>query len=343
MKEEEFFYQLSPELVLDSIEQAELIPSAQCQPLNSLENRVYSVVLENGDTVVAKFYRPHRWSKEQILEEHQFLFDLADAEIPVCSPMLFPDGTSLKQVDQIYFALWPLTGGREPDEFTDEELEILGRLLGRIHVAGESRQSQCRPTLNSAFLIDRALGILKGSELMSAHLYDEYETRALSVKRKYDEVSEGVPLQRIHGDCHLGNLLKGPEGWFFLDFDDFTIGPAVQDLWMLIQETGQKATYQMNVVLDGYRQFKEFRHDWLQMVEPLRAMRFIHFSGWIAKRWQDPAFEQAFPHFGTEEYWVGEIDDLTKQLGMFGGELPYVDDEPKEELTNKDFFFDMDD
>lgn len=345
MNENEFFYRLSPDRVLAAVEQADLHPSAQCMPLNSLENRVYSIVLESGETVVAKFYRPGRWSPEQIFEEHSFLFELHEAEIEVCHPLRFADGSSLKEVEGIYFALWPLTGGREPYEFNEEELQIMGRMLARVHNTGAAGQAESRPVFNTERLILNSLEAIENSETIEPELFNELKEVSLEVKQIYDDLSVDIPVHRIHGDCHLGNLLKkpasnAPGSWAILDFDDFLTGPAVQDIWMLLQNQS-RYQYDLNLFIDAYRQFREFDERWLDLIEPLRAMRFIYYAGWIAKRKDDPAFQNAFPHFGTETYWRSEIDDLRKQLHTING--PSAVTEPEEELTNKDFFWDWED
>lgn len=338
-----FFYHLTPQKVLEALEYAGFEPSAQCMILNSYENRVFSVVLENGQTVVVKFYRPARWSYNQIKEEHDFLFELESLEIPVCAPLKFNKNKSIAQIENIFFAVWPLTGGREPDEFDDEQLMILGRLLARLHNSGASLRARHRLVFDSNSMVVKPLEYIENSGSINAALFSDYKKAALSVKEIYDRYTENVPLHRIHGDCHLSNLLYGKDGWYLLDFDDMSTGPAVQDIWMLLQNS-KNYNWQLNVLLDGYRQFRDFEDTWLRLIEPLRAMRYIYYTGWISKRKDDPAFQHAFSHYGTEEYWVKELNDLRDQLKLIYENEPGISQpEQLPELTNKDFFFDWED
>jgi len=326
-------------------EQAGLRPTGHCRALNSLENRVFDIGLEDGTHIVAKFYRPGRWSLTQIQEEHNFLFDLRDAEIPALYPALFPDGQSIQGIEGIYYAIWPLTGGREPAEFTDEELEITGRLLARIHNVGSSREARHRPALGAEKMGLDSLQFLLDHKFIPELLEARFSKVVHDTVIVYNESSKGVPVHRIHGDCHIGNLLFGRDGWYFLDFDDFCNGPAVQDIWMISSGRDSSDLQRQQIFLDAYRTFRNFDNSWLNLIEPLRSLRYIHYSAWIARRWQDPAFPSAFPHFGTEEYWVKELNDLEEQLAFFQSDyttfiFSQKINEP-ETLTNKDFFWDM--
>jgi Ser/Thr protein kinase RdoA (MazF antagonist) len=343
--QEDFFYRLTPDLVMEAVEQSGLRPSSHCRALNSLENRVFDIGLEDGSHMVAKFYRPGRWSYGQILEEHEFLFDLRDAEIPVLYPVLFPDGKSINTISNIHYAIWPLTGGREPSEFSDEELEITGRLLARIHNVGASKKASQRPILTSGRLGIEPMNYLLENKFIPEPLCTRYYDAVMKTAEAYDTLSQTIPVHRIHGDCHIGNLLFGRQGWYFLDFDDFCMGPAVQDIWMISSGRSQADKLRQNIFLDAYRTFRDFDDSWLKLIEPLRSLRYIHYSSWIAKRWKDPAFPLAFPHFGAEEYWVSELNDLEEQLTFFSGShSTYFFEKPSDsepELTNKDFFWDM--
>ncbi len=346
MRQDEFFYRLTPELVLAAAEQAGYSTTGHCLALNSLENRVYDIRLESGEHVVVKFYRPGRWSQEQIQEEHDFLFDLQAQEIPVCAPLRFPDGSTLHKADGIFFAVWPRTGGRAPDELSDEQLEILGRLLGRIHNAGGGRQTRFRLELNESTYGENDLAHLLEGDFITPVCRARYEAAARKTIDAYRTLAVGVPLHRIHGDCHLGNLLHGDAGWFFLDFDDFVIGPAVQDIWLLVPARDQEGLRQRSIFIQAYRQFREFDESWLRLIEPLRSMRYIHYAAWVARRFEDPAFPAAFGHFGTEEYWAGETADLEDQVALFDRANPGLFaahasvEAPAEEMTNADFFWD---
>ncbi len=348
MNEDEFFFKLTPERVLEAVEEGGFLPSGHCQALNSLENRVYDVRLESGVHVVAKFYRPGRWDRDQILEEHDFLAQLRENDIPVCAPLEFPGGETLRRVEHMHFALWPRTGGRAPDEMSDGELEILGRLIARIHNTGAAKPASRRLTLNTETYIDRPLNYLIDNDFIPPHFLGRYREAAERVRETYLERSRDVPLHRIHGDCHTGNLLNGREGWFFLDFDDFLTGPAVQDIWMLLPARDAEGLRRREVFLSAYRTFRDFESSWLRLIEPLRSMRFIHYAGWVARRIQDPAFPAAFPHFGTKEYWENETRDLEEQTRLFnredvelhGAGAAGMAEPEEEELTNKDFFWD---
>lgn len=342
----ETFFALTPELVLAAAEQAGLSPSGHVWALNSLENRVYDLRLEDGSHVVAKFYRPGRWSRTQLQEEHSFLAELREADIPVCVPMPFSDGSTLHEQAGIFFAVWPRTGGRAPDELNPEQADILGRLIGRLHMVGRARLAPTRPTISAATYVREPLAFLLEAGVLPAHCEERYANAALALADHYEQLSEGVPLQRIHGDCHLGNILCGQEGWFLLDFDDFAIGPAVQDVWMLLGRDGQDTSSLRSAFLAGYRSFADLPDHWLKLGEVLRGMRYIHYSAWVARRFRDPAFPNAFPHFGTVGYWEQETADLEEQLGVARGKEPPAPGGAREqtaepELTNSDFFWDM--
>jgi Ser/Thr protein kinase RdoA (MazF antagonist) len=343
------FYDLTPDTILKALEQSGLEPTGHCLALNSYENRVYDLKTEGGSHIVAKFYRPGRWSREQILEEHEFLLSLKEDEIPVCAPMHFSDGKTLHEIEGILYAVWPRTGGRVPDELSDTELEILGRTLARIHNMGASKKAFHRIELTGETYGLKPLALLEEKGLLPTHCAARYAAAVGEIVKIYDTLRADVPVHRIHGDSHLGNLLNGVEGWHFLDFDDFLTGPAVQDVWMLVPARDREGLRQREVFLGAYRQFREFNDSWLKLIEPLRALRYIHYAAWIARRWEDPAFPRAFPHFGTVQYWEDETSDLEQQLGFFH---EHEDDIPEgirreksgekeeAELTNKDFFWD---
>ena len=354
MSSEESFFALSPDRVLEAVESAGFETSGHCFALNALENRVFDVRLdeENADRhLVAKFYRPGRWSREAILEEHAMLHALEAAEIPVCVPLRFDDGETLHNTAGIHWALWPRTGGRSPDEFRDDELGVLGRLLARIHDTAESLSLTHRLTLDADTVPLRALAALEDGNFLPPSCADRYRRIVEEVVEVYCERAEGVPLQPIHGDCHAGNLLRDGERWFFLDFDDLVIGPAVQDVWMLLPGRDAEAARQRSVLVEAYRSFRSFDERWFDLIEPLRAFRYVFYAGWIARRWSDPCFHDAFPHFGSEDYWVSETRDLEEQLELIlgrqsplqndGGEVVRPDGDEDETLTNADFFWDL--
>jgi Ser/Thr protein kinase RdoA (MazF antagonist) len=344
----EFFFELTPDRVLWAVEAGGFEPTGHCTPLTCLENRVYDLRLGDGSHIVVKFYRPGRWSREAILEEHAFLLDLRAAEIPVCAPIAFPDGQTLHEVEGIHYAVWPRTGGRPPAEFTDEEIDILGRLLARIHNVGAAGAAPHRPALDAQTAALGPLEFLRKQGFLPAQCERRYRAAVESVAELYGAWSGGVPVHRIHGDCHVGNLLHGDEGWFFLDFDDFRVGPAVHDVWMLLPGRDAEGARQRTRLVEAYRQFRDFDAGWLRLVEPLRAFRFVAYAAWIARRWDDPAFPAAFPHFGSVPYWESETRDLEAHVERLlrGGEdvPPGLRDgapAPEPELTNEDFFWDL--
>ena len=301
------FLELTPDRVLDAVEALGLAPSGHCTPLVCLENRVYDVRLEDGRHVVAKFYRPDRFGRQAILEEHRFLFDLREAEVPVCAPLRL-HGDSLHTRAGIHHAVWPRTGGRAPDELDDGELAVLGRMLARIHTVGAGRDAKHRPRLDGPAVAERALADLEA--FLPAELAPRYAAAARQAAAVCEARSRGVPVHRIHGDCHAGNLLRGDAGWFFLDFDDCVVGPAVHDVWMLLPGRDDFALRQRRLLVDAYRELRDFDEHWLCLVEPLRALRFVWYAAWIARRLSDPAFPPAFPYFGTPAYWEAELRDL---------------------------------
>jgi len=310
----EFFFRLTPDWVLRAVELGGFEPTGHCTMLNALENRVYDLRLTNDSHVIVKFYRPGRWSREAILEEHAFLQELREAEIPVCAPLPFSDADTVHSVEGIYYAVWPRTGGRPAEELGDAEIEILGRLLARIHNVGAVCKAQHRAVLEARSYALEPLTRLEQPGFLPKAYAQRFRRAVLELASIYDELSANIPVHRIHGDCHSGNLLRGDEGWFFLDFDDFLTGPAVQDVWMLLPGRDAEAERQRAQLIAAYRQFREFETAWLRLVEPLRALRFIHYAAWIARRWKDPAFPASFPHFGTDAYWEHETRDLELQL-----------------------------
>lgn len=346
----EFFFRLSPTRVLQAAEAAHLVPSGHCFALNALENRVYDVRLDDGQHVVAKFYRPGRWSRETILDEHRLLAALALAEIPVCVPMRFPDGQTLHEIEDIHYAIWPRTGGRSPDELADDQVAVLGRLMARIHTIAADLGAPHRRTLDAESVPLTALDLLEEGDWLPPSCAPRYERAVESLVDTYRERSRGIELQPIHGDCHAGNLLLGDQGWFFLDFDDMVIGPPVQDVWMLLPGRDVEADRQRRLLVDAYKQFRHFDDRSFSLIEPLRGFRFVFYAGWIARRWEDPAFPDAFPHFGTDDYWETETRDLEELVERIskGDDLltptereAAVAEDEGSEMTNKDFFWDM--
>ncbi len=323
----QYFFELTPDRVLQSVEASGLRCTGRCAALNSFENRVYEVELdsewvterppwERPDRRVAKFYRPGRWTEQQILEEHQFLADLVEAEVPAIAPVPFPDGRTLHRTREggIWYAVFPKVGGRAPDEFSDEQLLRVGRLLGRIHNVGASRDAPHRIRLTPETYGTENLEFLLQNGFIPLECRGRYEKAAREIIRRIAPRFEGVPVHRVHGDCHPGNLLWNTHGLFFLDLDDMVVAPAAQDLWLLIPGRDREAMRQRELILEGYGEMRAFDRSTLGLIEGLRALRFIHYTAWIARRWKDPAFPEAFPEFGSHPYWVGETADLEEQL-----------------------------
>lgn len=344
------FYNLTFDTVLSAIEKCGFEPSGHCMALNSYENRVYDIGLEDGSHIVTKFYRPGRWTEKQIQEEHSFLYELDDNEIPVCKPIKLQNGKTTATEKDILFAIWPRTGGRSADEFSDQDLKMLGRFIARIHNVGSSKDSESRLTLNSESYIRKPLNFLLENEFLHSQIRQRYIDACEDLAKIYDVLSQDVPLHRIHADCHPGNLIRGTKGWFFLDFDDFLTGPAVQDIWMICGGNDTESQRNQSMLLEGYRTFRDFNDSWLKLAEPLRAMRFIHYSAWLAKRHKDPAFIKAFPHFNTPDYWIQELNDLENQLTLIHSSVynhPGIESSERykkeEALSNSDYFWDYED
>jgi Ser/Thr protein kinase RdoA (MazF antagonist) len=343
------FYNLTPDKVIDAVEKGGFPITGHYMVLNSYENRVYDLKLEDDSHIIVKFYRPNRWTLEQIKEEHEFLFDLDNDEITVCNPLRFSDGESVHCYDDIFFTVWSRTGGRIPEELSNYDMIDIGRLIARIHNNGAAKEFKFRSRLSGESYGIKSLQFLLENNFLPTHCIKRYSDAVHEIVKIYDSLIKVVPLHRIHGDCHLGNLLKRESTFFFLDFDDSLIGPAVQDIWMLTSSRTSDIKRELNLFLEGYREFRHFDNFWLKLIEPLRGLRYINYAAWIAKRWDDPSFPQIFPHFGTEEYWENETSDLEDQLEIINLELteenriyPEKNSKPKEkELTNKDFFWDM--
>jgi len=315
------FFSLTPERVLDAVEEQGGTTTGLCYALNSLENRVYEVELGDGSRMVGKFYRPDRWSRETILDEHRLLGALHEAEIPVCPPLPFSDGSTLHRTREgIFFALFPRTGGRAVEELDASGYEQLGRLIARIHNVSASLSLPHRPEISprtyGRHCLDTILDRTSITEGLRARYVDAVE-RVIDIgTRRF----EGKETFVVHGDCHRGNLLSGQQGWFFLDFDDSGTSPAVQDIWLLLPARRGDCPGEIEAMLRGYREFRAFDESSLRLIEVMRALRYVRYAAWVAARWDDPAFQRAFPHWGTESYWQGQLADLHEQLAILEAE-----------------------
>ncbi|MBI2375921.1 MAG: serine/threonine protein kinase [Deltaproteobacteria bacterium] len=306
------FERLVPERILGAVEALGFETSGHWFSLHCLENRVYDVRLEDERHLIAKFYRPGRWSREAILEEHRFLSDLEAAEVPAVCP-LSVDGETLFELDGFKYALWPRVGGRSPEELSNEELDILGRVVARMHNVGASREAPSRVRLTSETYARGPLAYLV-ERFVPFHLSERYSAVVSDVAALFDEIVAGVPVHRVHGDCHLGNLLRNQNAWFFVDFDDCVTGPAAQDLWLLVPSQDAEGQRQRRRIVESYRQIRDFEDRWTLLFEPLRALRFVHYSAWVGRRIHEPAFASAFPDYATETYWLKEISDLEARI-----------------------------
>lgn len=315
---------LTPDRVLDAIESLGLRGDGRVLTLNSYENRVYQLGMEEGPPLIAKFYRPERWSDEGILEEHAFVQALAEREIPVVAPLVL-GGSTLNERAGYRIALYPRQRGRAP-EFTDPDiLTWMGRFLGRIHAVGAVKSYRARPTLDADSFGREPREYLLGSGFIPAELFKVWEGVSADALRGVERcyARAGTPrLLRLHGDCYAGNVLWSDDGPHFVDFDDSRMGPAVQDLWMLLSgERGEMAA-QLSDILEGYEDFHDFDRRELYLIEALRTLRLIHYSAWIARRWRDPAFPAAFPWFASPRYWQDRILELREQIALMDEEPP---------------------
>lgn len=312
------FAALTATTILDALGSLALHSDGRLLALNSYENRVYQIGMEEGPPVVAKFYRPNRWTDAAILEEHAFVGELAEREIPVV-PALSIQGATLHHFSGFRFAVFPRQGGRAPEMEDRATLEWMGRFIGRIHAAGALKPFIERPTLDPQTFGDEARDYLLAEQFIPEDLAEAYRSvtaQALDgVRHCYDRAGD-VAMLRLHGDCHVGNVLWTDAGPHFVDFDDSRMGPAVQDLWMLLSGDRADMTRQLADLLSGYEDFCDFDARELHLVEALRTLRLIHYSAWLARRWNDPAFPAAFPWFNTQRYWQDRILELREQVAL---------------------------
>lgn len=311
------FEALSPERVLDAVESVGLVCDGRLSALNSYENRVFQIGLEDATPIIAKFYRPARWSDAAILEEHAFALELVEREIPVVAPSLH-QGYTLHHFEDFRFALFPRRGGHAPELDDPDHRLWLGRFLGRIHAVGAVSRFEHRGRLSiERFAVEPSRFLLEGGwipEYLDAayrSLIDDLLTR---IEARFADAGAYREI-RLHGDCHPGNILWR-DGPHFVDLDDSLMGPAVQDLWMLLSGSRAEQTLQLSDILEGYEEFCEFSPRELHLVEALRTLRMIHYAGWVARRWQDPAFPPAFPWFDTPRYWEEHVLALREQAAL---------------------------
>ncbi len=314
---------LTPDIVLNALDSVGLRCDGSLLALNSYENRVYQVGIADAPPVVAKFYRPQRWSDAAILEEHAFTRELHEREIPVVAPQGLDGGQTLHSAEGFRFAVFPKRGGRAPELDKPDTLQWMGRFLGRIHAVGAITPFRERPVLDIASFGEASYAYLLEHRFLPEDLLPAWQSvvdQALDGVRRCYERAGTVSSIRLHGDCHAGNVLwtdsgemRGPH---FVDFDDCRMGPAMQDLWMLLSGERAEMTRQLGDVLDGYEDFFDFDRRELHLVEALRTLRLLHYSAWLARRWDDPAFPAAFPWFNTQRYWQDRILELREQVAL---------------------------
>lgn len=307
---------LSPDRVLDALDGLGLQTDARIFPLNSYENRVYQAGIEDGQPVVVKFYRPGRWSRGQILEEHSFAHELADLEIPVVPPWRVNGRDTLYEHEGFRFAVFPRLAGRPPELDNMDDLLVMGRFLGRVHLCGAQAGFRHREAVTLERFVHSSRQFLLENDFIPDSLRPAYETLTQELINYLEQVfaqASGITPVRLHGDCHLGNVLWRGEVPYFVDFDDAMNGPAIQDLWMLLSGERDQRQAQLLELMEGYNEFARFNPRELVLIEPLRTMRIMHYSAWLARRWDDPAFPKSFPWFNTERYWAEHILELREQ------------------------------
>ncbi len=306
---------LTPDVVLDAVESLGYLSDARILALNSYENRVYQVGIEGKAPLIAKFYRPNRWSRGQILEEHHFAHELVELEVPVVPPTMINNET-LHHFEGFDFAVYERKGGHAPELDNLDHLLVIGRLLGRLHNCGRAKPFVERPNFNLQEFASRPQQFLLQHEFIPAHLTEAYQTLTDDLISATQTIWQSVNTDhiRLHGDCHPGNILWRDDSAFFVDLDDARSGPAVQDLWMLLNGDRASQCSQLSEILEGYQQFASFDFAQLNLIETLRTWRIMHYAAWLARRWQDPAFPHSFPWFNTERFWAEHILELREQL-----------------------------
>lgn len=309
------FETLTPSFILDAVESHGYWSDGRSFPLNSYENRVYQVGIEGSEPLIAKFYRPGRWTDEQILEEHELCFELVEKELPVVAPMV-KDGVSLFHSGDFRFALYPRKGGHAPELDNPDNLLILGRLLGRMHLVGAVKPFEHRPQVDVQSYGHDSVAFVS-EHFIPAELRLSYDSLTRDILQLIEEIVArvgDVRQIRVHGDCHGGNMLWRDDAPHFVDFDDSRMAPAIQDIWMLLSGGRSEQLAQISEIIEGYNEFNDFQLKELQLVEVMRTLRMLHYSAWLARRWEDPAFPHSFTWFNTVRYWSEHILELREQF-----------------------------
>ncbi|MBW7907647.1 MAG: serine/threonine protein kinase [Kiritimatiellae bacterium] len=317
------FSGLTPDAVLNWVEAALGQRATNiCRPLSSYINRVYDIQMEDGSWIVAKFYRPGRWTRAALQDEQDFVRELADAEIPVIAPIPGESGATLHDANGMFFALFPKRGGRPLEEPDSAQWLELGRLLARLHVVGSQRAARHRVELGPLTSTRNHLELILQSDFPTPSVRREYEQMAMEIVREIEPLFRSIERVRIHGDCHRANILSRPLAlgatesapFFLIDFDDMAMGPAVQDLWMILPGHVKDSRAELHLLLEGYETFRDFDDSTLRLIEPLRAMRMIHFTAWCARQRLDGGFARIAPDWGSSAFWRSETADLQRQL-----------------------------
>ncbi len=311
------FPELSPDTVLNLVEKALGISCTNlCRQLNSYINRVFELEAEDGRGLVVKFYRPGRWSKRALEDEHKFLLELDRREIPVIPPMVLSDGGTLGNYDTLYFSVFPRCGGRSFDEFSEDQWLEIGRLLGRCHAVGAVHASRDRiHMLPNHSTTEQIRFILESGVIAHKPMASRFSSLCTELIEEITPLFQGTQISRIHGDCHFSNIIYRPgESFYVIDFDDMAMGPPVQDLWMLLPGTPRESLLEIDCFLEGYETFQSFDRRSFRLIEPLRAMRFLHYIAWLTHQYIADGAAPIVPHFGSTEYWETEFADLADQL-----------------------------
>lgn len=306
----DLFLSLTPADAMALIEKGGQRTTGTCIALNSYENRVFELELKGGERVIAKFYRPGRWTRESIMDEHRFLQELAQEEIPVADPLPLVGGETLFEVSGIFCAAFRKVKGRSPEDFYEDDYAVLGRLIARMHNVGARFVAPHRRTLNARSYGDEALDVLLEGKWIPPKIEQAYVDVCEDILDSLDPMLSLAPMLRIHGDCHRGNVLKNPKGFFLVDFDDMVMGPAVQDLWLITPGRDDESLEDREKLLKGYESIRYFDRKELAMVEALRGLRVMYYSSWIARRYHDPAFIRIFDNFREPRYWEDELNQL---------------------------------
>jgi Ser/Thr protein kinase RdoA (MazF antagonist) len=317
------YSELSPDLLLNAIDSCGLRTDGRLLALNSYENRVYQAGIESDGPVIAKFYRPGRWSDAAIIEEHMFSMELAARELPVIAPLMI-NGITLQRHLGYRFALYPRQGGYWPELESRQARQWIGRVIARMHAVGAASRFRHRPELDIDSYGHQSRRFLLEQNFIPAHLETAYRTLSDDLLEQITEIFSSVgniSRIRIHGDCHAGNILWTDAGPHFVDLDDCRMGPAIQDIWMLISGDRHEMQAQLADIVEGYQQFYDLDLRELRLIEPLRTLRIMHYAAWLARRWEDPAFPRAFPWFNTSRYWEEHILALREQAGLLN-EMP---------------------